>query len=771
MVIKTMRNTGYKKVIRTFIFDTSGNTIPLVMMVALVVMIIGGAVAYSAVQLFTIARGEAHSQLAYFAAESALERSLCNLDSVITKESYAKSRGIVYSGEISFINAIIDSLNDEMNTAVYKYFDNIGVYGNDGMDKAQATLNFSWEGGYSKVGLKKLEFPITITATAQMENGIFKSYGKKAVARRNFSVWISDRFRLNGAAYTLGDLLANGTEDKTSTIEGDVYVFGTGLDKAKRMEQYYNGGICAAGNAVLHIQNGSAFTRNLVRAGTFDDNDGSNTCAIVVDKDIVAQGIQVFGSNDSIVAIRDAYTFDDVELSGSNSFIAINGNFFGLNGGDGKRHDTSSAVLNLAPRYGGGMDNSYMKSRIVINGHVLVNGATFRIKDPVTGEAGHKMEGVSLAWEGYQPVYIAQGIGPDAEYYDDYVNALIGSNGFSVILQKEWDNDNFNFSGGDTWENWGNWITEICGKAGYLTNSITSFPGTITGFCNLGMAANNGIYLIDSLDEDLSDIKKPGSITCNIAGDIEGLESSFFDDCIDLEWDFYTGSSGMGQALDRLMGLLEDHVQVFAGKGFNDNPDIDDIMYSFTPGLDEKTEFMTISDHLESEITGDPLTNHVLRYEATSDPDTVDVIADLEAAYEESETPYTDYYFLILNFNPDKELRINGQVNGIVFSLGKVVIEGDGVVNGAVIAAGRGFDPSVANYVRGSAAEYNSDGSPRLPRVFIEDGSNNINTFKSWEYAALVFENGGSIVFPGRDELLSIIEGQDNFNYILFDIF
>lgn len=83
-----------------------------------------------------------------------------------------------------------------------------------------------------------------------------------------------------------------------------------------------------------------------------------------------------------------------------------------------------------------------------------------------------------------------------------------------------------------------------------------------------------------------------------------------------------------------------------------------------------------------------------------------------------------------------------------MFSLGKVVIEENGVVNGAVIAAGRGYDENSG--VEGSAAWIGEDGAPRLPRVVIhEDGTSNIDRFENWEYAALIFENGGKIVFPG----------------------
>lgn len=766
-----LRGNQKKNKIKEFITDTAGNSIPLVLLVALVVMIIGGAVANGTMQLFSAVRAEANSQMTYLAAETALERSMCSLDSNITKEIYAESKSIDYSGAEDFINNIIESLNEDALENQILRLTEVGVYANSLNNKATASMEYSWNGGYTKEGSRKLKIPVTITATAQMENGIFKSYGKKAVATREYTVWLPKHFELNGAVYTLGDLLATTTAGgfEESSIDGDVYVCGTGLSQAKRMEQYYNGGICAVNSAVLKIKNGNAYTRNLVRAGTFDEGDLSPACAIVVDKDIVAQGIQVFGSNDSIVVSRDAYTFDDIELSGFNSYIAVNGNYYGLNPGDDVRHDTSSAIINVAPRYSYGLDNGYMKSRIVINGDVFVNGATFRIANTATGLAGHKMEDVALAWKGTEPAYIAgdisAGIYADEEKtienFPKYMELLKepGINGFSVILQNEWVHDNLNANG--NLADWSAWITEIRNAAGLRTNTLASIPTKVKGFCNNAIAANNKIYFINRLEEDISGIKKPDTLTCNIANDITGLDENYFGAFSGGswdEWDRYTdANNGMPDALKALMEILEDHVQVFARKTYDINLDNNEINYSFVPGLNNRTQFMNLSNYLEENILGDPLTKCVLRYEENDGALLKDVMEDLVNAY--SGDPLNDKYFIVLNFNPDKELRITGEINGVIFSLGKVVIEKGGKVYGSVIAAGRGYDP-VAK-VKGSAAGYDINENPRLPKVVIGE---NVDNFKNWDYAALVFENGGSIEFPGREALLEGIKNSTGYD-------
>ena len=765
-----------------FITNTAGNSIPLVLLIALIVMIIGGAVAYGTVQVFSAVKGEAHSQRAYFAAESALERSMCCLDTHITKESYATSKGIIYSGDDdAFITAIIGSLNsNDPGNNIYRAFNDISVYTNDSMNKPEVTIAYSYKGGIKKLGLKKIVIPITITATARMENGLFKSYGKKSVATREYEVWIDNGFKLNGAVYTLGDLLAKTTipNPSESEIEGNIYVFGTGLENARVMQQHYNGGVCVTDKAVLKVTDGNIYTRNLVRAGLFSEGATSESCAIVVDKDIVAQGIQVFGSNDSIVVNRDTYTFDDVELIGVNSYIAINGNYYGLNPGEGKRHDTSSAIINAAPRFTNG---EY--SRIVVNGDVFVNGTTFRIKDTSTGEVGHKMEDVSHAWIDDETVYAAKGIaaGDDIDVYKQAIEDARSNNtinGFSVILQNSWI-----YNGNIT--NWEAWITEI--KAAAIngrTNINLSVPSKVSGFCNYAMAANDRIYMMDRTDRNSSEIKRPTSFSNNIGDDDHGiaaLKDYFSNDYVndhwtndDSGWTVYAsenGSNSMTEAMTNMMGILQEHVEVFAKKEYvptptpeptpppptpTPTPTPDKIKYSFVES-GGTTLFMKLSNYLDDNVT-DTKAENFLKYNSGGNIDPVDVIGKLEEKY--TEYDIANKYFIILNFDANRELHISDKMNGIIFSHGKVVIKQGGEINGAVLAAGRGYDPTTK--VGGSAAEFyqKTVGSqtidiPRLPKVVL---SENEGTFKNWEYAALVFENGGKIKFPGRDELLLKID-------------
>ena len=66
-----------------------------------------------------------------------------------------------------------------------------------------------------------LTFRLQIEATADMVDASYSSYGKKAVAVREFSIPVYTRFTLNGAVYTLGDLLVTSGNSLVSDYDDD----------------------------------------------------------------------------------------------------------------------------------------------------------------------------------------------------------------------------------------------------------------------------------------------------------------------------------------------------------------------------------------------------------------------------------------------------------------------------------------------------------------------------------------------------------------------
>jgi hypothetical protein len=110
-----------------------------------------------------------------------------------------------------------------------------------------------------------------------------------------------------------------------SNIIGDVKVYGTTPEKPRRMQQEYYGGVYALEKAQMRIE-GNAFVRNFIRTGKYMDyvNDAdldlkSDDSTINIIGSAIAQCVQVFGKNDRITVMKDAFTFDDVEMNGENS--------------------------------------------------------------------------------------------------------------------------------------------------------------------------------------------------------------------------------------------------------------------------------------------------------------------------------------------------------------------------------------------------------------------------------------------------------------------
>lgn len=789
---RIMQGNTIKHKVSYLFHCTTGNALPLVLMLVLVVMLVGGSVAYSTMQMYTISRGGFHDQLAYIAAENAIERSISNLKKVITVQGYPGSKGVFFTGDVdSFLDSLILAINADSNI-VKSYL--VKVHGN--LNEARVTVSFERFGSNAQYTGDRIRFPIQITAKADMEDEAFSSYGRTAVAVREIEIPVYTKFRLNGAIYTLGDLVIKGghpTNSEHTTIVGDIYAFGTGLDKANRMEQYYTGGVCAIENSILHVE-GSIFTRNLVRAGTFDDSDGgeASSASIIVDEDVVAQGVQVFGTNDNIVVIRDVYTFDDVEMNGANSYIAINGNFFGLNPGDGSVHDSSSAMVNMAPTYG--TDQPLQESRIAINGQIFANGVTFRVfNDEITGEkvAGHKLESVAMAFRDGVPLYEKENI-PGNASTNEYLNKLNDAGekkGFSVLWGVTWTYGSVS----DDWELWTAWINQIKAAANYQNNIGITIPsaGNLKGYAKYGFSANNRFYKYDDDDYDASEIKGTDSVTLEVADKVAALKTKTgAKDMLNLEpldWEKYNSEyEGLPSAMKELMDYLLAHVSVFSSKTL-DNTGTYQYGFHLANSETGKTEFNRIKDLLgnESEFPHNPYDRCIIRLDG-NDSGIYYLNNELQSIFGDKngngiidpEENYKNYYFLVVNLNSNKEIRVTDKFNGIIFSLGKVVVERNGEVNGAIIAAGKGFKDS-GNGVEQSAADVDDSGNARLPRVVIADNPtdfSNISAFTSWQYAALEIENGGNVYFPGSENLLKKLKENidvsgTNRSLDLFEIF
>jgi hypothetical protein len=88
-------------------------------------------------------------------------------------------------------------------------------------------------------------------------------------------------------------------------------------------------------------------------------------------------------------------------------------------------------------------------------------------------------------------------------------------------------------------------------------------------------------------------------------------------------------------------------------------------------------------------------------------------------------------YYLIYNDDPKLTLVLNNEVNGIIFTHGKVVLEPGAILNGFIIASGRGYTDSattgyVEDYTAGYVDGYAAQSNDYIPRIK-ENGSNLLN--------------------------------------------
>lgn len=382
-----------------------------------------------------------------------------------------------------------------------------------------------------------LNVDIGIVVSSSFKNGKNNAGDKPEFAKRTFKIEKSSKRSMKPAAFNgIGDLYASGYLQ--SIIKGDVKVVGTAPKKAKQPEQYYYGGIYARNNADLQI-NGSAFVRSFVRVGKYGEGINDNS-KIRVRNNIVAQSIQAFGNNDEIFTYGDAFTFDDLEMNGTNSVIAVNRNFFGLSRGNEEPyaddyHDASSGIVNSSVVHN--PDEASIedakKSKVIINGDVFINGGTFRI-DPQTGDflyptifnpvtglpdppGSPQIEDASASWYDTEeiPTYKTFDYPNDGVYHgsginreDDWIYKQYESgnaNGYCNLFQV-WDiqatNKKDEISYGSQIENWfATYVKDAMNKGyadlpdwknGYKANSIPK----VSGFCHDEMSANGKMYFM-----------------------------------------------------------------------------------------------------------------------------------------------------------------------------------------------------------------------------------------------------------------------------------
>ncbi|MCX7921625.1 MAG: hypothetical protein N3B21_06380 [Clostridia bacterium] len=799
---------------RKIISSKKGSALVAVLLIVTVLVILSSALLTVVVERYKATRSHENIETAYFSSDSVVEQCFDYINRLCSNGSLGA--GITYTNDNDFAAQIVGRIEADMETTFGTNAAGDINFDYDIEDNAANTANTTVT--IEKLGERnstdparsdKLVITIGIRATTNYSIPMYSAGNKVVFAKREFEVSKLPRFYLRAPINTIGDLFVNNGIE--AEIRGDVRVYGTSPEFVSQPWQYYYGGIYARSNSRLTIT-GNAYTRSFVRAGNYGDSSNDNS-EIRIYKDVVANGVQVFGKKDRIVIYRNAYTFDDVEMNGEDSVIAINGSYFGLSQGDGTNHDSASAIVNSAVVHHSSSNLSKI-SRIAVNGDAFINGGTFKLDS--TNLAIGQIEDAAVAYSKNEdkPMYKVYdwtnyGI---SDYYgipwlaNPRKNPWIldhrtEAKGFANLLQL-WniislpDFDTMDALQEQTLNNnVDSWLSKVdtvrntssgTNKARDGVNNLIfdNVPRDyITGVCRNLIAANysdidnNSLFFLNP--NGVAGVKEEREIRRAQFPDISfripdaaneiGMPLNFWGDMTNatdyaaIPWAEYTSdlslhTNSIFNKLNLMRAYLLNVTDDFATREYNYATNIpapvnnvNKILNglkaspaSITPSLDGSVNLFT---YLRDEMSGLPGSN-VIKINDNVANDATGSTADLSTVLPGN--LYSSTYFLVVNKDPELTFEVTGNFNGIIFSMGKVVLKNGANVTGAIIAAGRGYSPTPngsGQYVDKSAATDNS----HMP--IVDQNGNNLSNLDDGEYAGVQFTGAGNAVvrFPAPD--------------------
>jgi len=749
------------------IMNRKGSALIIVMLIVTVGLMFSAVLMNYTTTSYRRTMSDSNIEMAYYGSDSALEKSIdytkSNVDEII--------KSTPYTDDDSYANSLATNL---FNALKMINFDEIVDV--DNTDKVVTKVNKVDMLEYStNPDNGNLQVLLGISADSNIKSGIFNAGNKDVYYKIMVEVKKPLRFYLNSAINTIGDIYIDGGEDYPISggdetnlskynykvyIDGDVNVYGTTPINRSIPQQWYYGGVMVQNNAYLKID-GSAYCRSLIRAGLYDkslEDAPIDKSRIDITGDAITQGIQIFGREDKVVVQRDAYTFDDLEINGPDSVIAVNGSYFGVSNGKDDEgndppsdcHDLSSAIVNSATVHDLASDAKLSKkSRVVINGDVFINGGTFKLDD--NGVALGQIEDAAVAWDTDADVEMYRG-------YDKYWSTLRNSYvfddppfdviegksylkkykdkavGFGALFQM-WPDQSANIN---------NWLVSIDNTRNYTgdmpNNGLTASQKDqkISGYSKTVVAANDSLKFMDKLSETSSGIEKFNKLNKeNYPDQIEELKGFWKDDYDLKDWLEYSKFDiGIPKKLDDLKkklidGLRKNNAEFFVQrKIIGTNPQI---CHSINTGKDP-----TYKSYF-SYMLG------VIKNKANVD------VSGCSIGYISGKNKLSDYSasinlskYQIFVSDSSSDLIVDTNFNGLIITKGRVVIGRGCTINGSIIAAGSGFDGD-------------------SPAITSSVNETNLSKLNNGDYAAVYFDSksgtGDStrITFSGRDDLLDKI--------------
>ena len=767
-----------------------GSALVLVVLVMTVLIILGATLIEASLTTFKLSKTEGYMDYGYYAAHSAIEKCFDRIQYGVTHPDESNISSLFpYAVTAENVVSILSGKQETetryglvTNDSGYikkSDFENIQVLNNTSKS-AIVVLEFFPKATADR-GPGKVEVTIGVKAYASIDFKPYTSGDREVYAQKSFIIEIPNGFELLGPIYTIGDVMA--TSSSSVNIQGDVYAYGTSPEKLTSPAQYHYGGIYAKDNSTLTIA-GNAYSRSFIRTGEYygDENIVSKS-RINVKKDAIAQCIQIFGKSDKIVLHNNAYTFDDLEIDGEDSVIAVNGNYFGLSKG-AHYHDETSGVINAAPVHY--YSDDAMKSRIVINQAVMINGGTWRI-DPENGKSKYQIEDASAPWmiDTYNDIddalYKNAPLEPgENDSFEDntefsYKEWLKGTNPKYTQFRRSGNIDG-TYVSDQPYEKWargfGNlfqvwnkkigdeqiddWIAYIDdarqvevnseGITYNKTNKFDNEPNAIKGFCHSVMAAN--YTKTGSSEKSLFYMNKEVTDQTDPSNQIHSA-STYFEDASG-NFNFSLDNVKPSEITRKKLGIEEKITDLDGIEGWkavwgystwgNWNSGyvsaVSDAMTNLNRRLKKLTSpFFTRTDYENYSELNAPIQHTTTgKFEGIlsgveslhenykdSSPYILNVTSKVEfyEAMEKSKNDPTHYYMVIANGTD-------------VGKPGKVTLKGNTTVNGAIIAAGR---------------NHKGESSMVTPPI-IDDQGINVNELDNGAYAAVHFMGNVTVNFP-----------------------
>jgi len=746
--------------------NENGSSLAMVVIILSVLTMLSVVLLNMSIQGLVLSKRSKNVDFAYYAGESAIENWFSEIEKKLSTPNVGNDYPSKYvdttlTGNTPksiwhYANWLINHYN--LNSLSTQYIDishvASPVAGISGAKFSEVKFEGIKIGNVVKSATQADEIIITFEMVANSkyfpEFEPYQAGNKEIFAKRDIIVKIPlpSKGFLTGAIFSIRDFYVSGTINSkdplsgdyslsdyvTADIKGDVSVFGSYTD-VKSTSQYGYGGIYALNNAKINID-GNAYSRSLIRAGRYGTSDPiektevyfvdaiyPDNSEIRIKKDAIAQSLHIFGAKDKIVAYRNVYTLDDMEINGIDSVLAVNGSFFGLSrGGPTSNHDESSAIVNSAVvhhMFDSDVLEEAKKSRVVINGDVIVGGGTFKVK--ANGTKIGQIEDVSVVWNnlGY-PYYkdsVDADFDPDPNLYHSKLRAASNISAPFNIFQKWFPKD--------TESEIENWLIEIDNERKGLTVIFDNNPGVLRGFWNYEVAANDKLYM--NADAGISVYPTTNDFTQNLycasnywidnifnGENTLKFKEDYWNDIdtlpeIDYELVFRLPYSPpvtptpdpaaspaptpkVPPSLDQLKQELEAHIEQLANRDYAGSDWIVNDTGKFN-------EMLKAIDDKDDAWSSNPYYLCIENNEAAL-PDSINIKDALGFdIYAEclNDTDRDEEYYLIVNKDPKIELVVSGYFNGIIFTTGRVKLEEGANIYGSIVSAGGGSYNATTN--------------------------------------------------------------------------